>query len=260
MHTAHITLAPLAQSIKQDEYVYHTFCVFNAKDRYTNDQNILLVSSKPIPAKALRLDCIGMLRFGARIDTVQLHASVVTPVLVTPDWGAKHPWTHKEGLTEHHNWITIAADNLGGADSFRSGQTGSGGDVFNCSIASRDHLAILGGNLQAPPAWFKLTFWGEACKKAHNLTPGQSVQFCEGALSFSHWGDNNEMLTVNVSVRTFLQGASSAGIPSRDGEAPPVEAGPDLEAEPSVNLEAIPFVEPASEVQAEPDYTGMPDM
>lgn len=241
MHTAHLTLAPTGPSIKQGDYEYHTPCLFSAIGPNDADQSILLVSKAAIPGNAKLIDCIGMLRFGTTIDTVQLHAEVVTPVLVTPDWGNKHPWSNKDGLVQRHAYITLEG-NLGGADSFRSNTTAKGEVVMNCSIASRDQIEILNQNFGAKPNWFKITFWGKSAITNQELSPGQKIQFLSGVLSFQHWKGNNgeDMLSVGINARTVLKGASPSGIPGRDGEAPPVDAEATEQAGPPVTEEVPP--------------------
>jgi len=261
MHTAHLTLAPTGPSIKTGDYEYHTPTLFSALGSNDNDQSITLISRAPVPGNCKLVDVIGMLRFGPTIETVELHAEVVTPVLVTPDWGDKHPWSHKEGIVQRHAFITCMGDRLGGADSFRFSQTKDGKPVGNCSLASRDHLAILSGQMDTRPAWFKITFWGASANTAQALQPGQAIQFLSGVLSFQHWGDGDNMLSVCISARTILKGATPSGIPGRDGEAPPVTPGRDGETQPgsSVTEDQPPVTEelPPSPV-AEIDYEGIP--
>lgn len=250
MHTAHLTLAPTGPSLKQDDYVYLTPCLFTALGPNDHNQSILLVSKNPVPANCKLVDCIGMLRFGPTVDTVELHTEVVTPVLVTPDWGKQHPWSNKDGLVQRHAYITCMGDRLGGAESFRFNTTADNKPVGNCSLASRDHLAILGGNMDARPAWFKVTFWGAAANTAQALQPGQLIQYLSGVLTFQHWGDNEKMLSVCISARTVLKGATASGIPSRDGEAPPI---PEEDQTAAVNPPISEEVPPAAM-----DYSDIP--
>lgn len=261
MHTVHITIAPTGPSVKTGDYEYKTPCLFQALGSNDNDQPITLISRAPVPGNCKLVDVIGMLRFGPTIETVELHAEVVTPVLVTPDWGDKHPWSQKEGIVQRHAFITCQNDRLGGADSFRFSQTKKGKPVGSCSLASRDHLAILSGQMDARPAWFKVTFWGAAANTAQSLQPGQAIQFLSGILSFQHWGDGDNMLSVCISARTILKGATPSGIPGRDGEAPPVTPGRDGETQPgfSVTEDQPPVTEelPPAPV-AEIDYEGIP--
>lgn len=243
MHTAHLTIAPTGPSLKQADYEFHTPCLFKAIGQQDHDQAILLVSKAPVPGNCKLVDCIGMLRFGATVETVELHAEVVTPVLVTPaSWGEKHPWNNREGLTQRHAYVTCQGDRLGGAESFRFNTTAKGDPVGNCSLASRDHLAILGGHMDAKPAWFKVTFWGAAANTAQALQPGQAIQYLSGVLSFQHWGDEGNMLSVGISARTILKGATPSGIPGRDGEAPPVDGEATEQAAPPVAPDEVPPV------------------
>jgi single-stranded DNA-binding protein len=240
MHTAHLTIEPTGPSRKQADYEFHTPCLFRAIGQQDHDQEILLVSKAPVPGNCKLVDVIGMLRFGPTVDTVELHSEVVTPVLVTPDWGPQHPWSKKDGLVQRHAYVTCMNDRLGGADSFRFNQTADGKPVGNCSLASRDHLAILGGHMDSKPAWFKITFWGAAANTAQALQPGQAIQLLSGVLSFQHWGDEGNMLSVGISARTILKGATPSGIPGRDGEAPPVDAEATEQAAPPVVADEVP--------------------
>jgi single-stranded DNA-binding protein len=224
-HTAILTIAPTGPSLKVDDYEFHTPCLFRKLGDKDNDQVIDLITSVPVPSNCKLVDAIGMLRFSSTIDTVELHASTFTTVLVTPDWGKEHPWSLKEGLVQRHAWISMSA-RVGPADSFKLNSTAKGDPVANCSIACDDHLEALAGNFSANAAWFKATFWGKLVERAENLSQGQRIQHLDGVLSFQHWGDAGDRLTVGVSVRTMLKGSAPSGIPGRDGEAPPVDEAP----------------------------------
>jgi single-stranded DNA-binding protein len=103
--------------------------------------------------------------------------------------------------------------------------------------------------MDSKPAWFKVTFWGAAANTAQALQPGQAIQYLSGVLSFQHWGDEGNMLSVGISARTILKGATPSGIPGRDGEAPPVEAETTEQTGPPVTEELPP---------AAIDYSGIP--
>lgn len=224
MQIAHMTLTVLGASVKQSQHCYETPTLFPAAYEKDDDQAIKLISSTPINQAAMVVDVIGVLTFGKGLDSVELRATIVTPMLVTPDWGDGHPWSQKEGLVTRHRYITLTGA-LG--DDPESRMIGDR-PVVNFDLAVKSQLAVLAGQFEAPPSWFQLACWGGLTDRASQLSKGQAIQFAEGLLSFRHWGEQGNRVSVGVNVLRFIKGADSSGIPTRDGEVPPESDVPPL--------------------------------
>jgi single-stranded DNA-binding protein len=240
MHSATLTLEVLERSVKKGDYHFETDTFFRHLTDKDDDQQITLITSASLPQHCRLVNCTGVIKSTGFVDSVEFIAEDVYPVLVTPDWPG-NKWANLEGLRKRQADITIVNDNLGNADNFRTGQTSSGTHVFNCSLASRRPQEILAGDVNAAPTWFDLSLWGKLGENyGPRLSGGQSVQYCYGKLSFRHWGDNGDRVSLQVSVRTFLPGRGDA-MPNPDApsEAPPTEYDPEADAQ-LEETEAVP--------------------
>lgn len=235
MQIAHMTLDVTGPSDKLAQHCYVTPTLFAAVYEKDDDQIIKLITSTPVNPAATLIDVIGVLTFGKGLDSVELRASIATPVLVTPDWGDSHPWSFKEGLVTRHRHITLTGA-LG--DDPESRMVGDR-QVVNFDLAVKSQLAVLAGQFDAPPSWFQLACWGGLTERAGQLQKGQTLQFAEGLLSFRHWGEQGDRVSVGVNVLRFIKGALSSGIPSRDGDVPPESEAPPMTHEtPPVEAQA----------------------
>jgi single-stranded DNA-binding protein len=261
-----LTLEVLDRSENVADYHYQTPVFFRHLTDKDDDQKITLVTSSALPQHCRLVNVTGVLRSTGFVDSVQFIAEDYYPILVTPNWPG-NKWANLEGIRKRQADITIIGDNLGQSNNFRSGQTATGTPVFNCSIASRRPQEILAGDLNAAPTWFDLSLWGKLGENyGPRLSGGQSVQYCYGKLSFRHWGNHGDRVSLQVSVRTFLPGRSNA-MPNPDAqysEAPPADADPEadaqLEEQPDLDTQAEAGAHAGETSDSQPleDYADIP--